>query len=312
MDPDPRHADLVEPLRSDVVSGASVLAARAADILRRAAVRLQAGSIEELRWGLGEVSRLVLDAQPAMAPLVSLVRDVLVAVEAADSLERGRHLAASAAEGFRAELDTRAAAVARAAAELLPNGGTIATVSSSSTVRRLLESEAAPRGLSVLCFESRPVNEGRRLAASLVESGVEVRYAVDAAMHRLVRDCDVVLLGADSIGDAGVVNKIGSAGLVQSARAFSVPVLVLADDTKVLPRGFPQILDDDRPGTEVWDAPAGVAVWNRYFEIVPMAHVSRIVTEQGPRTPVELERRRAEMELPPGLRVWAASRRTVR
>jgi translation initiation factor 2B subunit (eIF-2B alpha/beta/delta family) len=308
MDVDPHLDDLVAPLRDDVVSGASVLARTAADVLRRAAVRIQAGSLDELRWGLGEISRRILDAQPAMAPLVALVRDVMTAVESAGSLEHGRHAAASAADGFRTSLTARVHRVAEAAAEVLPVGGTVATISSSATVRRLLEAEAVPRGINVLCFESRPVSEGRELARALAGAGVDVTYAVDAAAHQLVPTCEAVLMGADSVGDAGIVNKIGSAVIAQAAHAASVPVHVLADETKILPRGFPQALDDDRPAVEVWTAPEGIHVWNRYFEVVPMAYVTSFVTEVGVEDPQELEKRRARLDFPAGLRTWAAGR----
>jgi translation initiation factor 2B subunit (eIF-2B alpha/beta/delta family) len=308
MEPDARFAALVAPLRDDVESGASVLARRAADVLRRASVRLQAGSLEELRWGLGEVATRILDAQPAMAPMVTLVRDVLVAVEQADSLEHGRHAAARAADRFRGDLEERARAVAEAARTVLPVGGRVATISSSATVRRLLEAEAAPRGIGVLCFESRPIREGRVLAAALAEAGVDVTFAVDAAIHLLVPSCDAVIMGADSVGDLGVINKLGSAAVAAAARAAAVPVYVLADQTKVLPRGFPQTLDDERPPAEVWDAPPGVRVWNNYFETVPMTSVSAVITEAGVQTPEELDERRAAIDLPPGLRAWAAAR----
>ncbi|MGB1842261.1 MAG: hypothetical protein ACPHWZ_14210, partial [Longimicrobiales bacterium] len=89
MDAESAVDELVAPLRADTLSGASVLGRTAADVLRRAAVRLQAGSLEELRWGLGDVCRRILDAQPSMAPLVTLIRLVMVAVEEADSLEAG-------------------------------------------------------------------------------------------------------------------------------------------------------------------------------------------------------------------------------
>jgi len=52
----------------------------AADVLRRTAIRVRAGSLEEYRRALREVSEKILDAQPVMAPLVTLVRDVLAAV----------------------------------------------------------------------------------------------------------------------------------------------------------------------------------------------------------------------------------------
>lgn len=308
MDSDPTVSDLVEPLRADVMSGASVLSRTAADVLRRAAIRIQAGSLEELRWGLGEVCGAVLDAQPSMAPLVSLVRDVMVAVRDADSLEHGRHSAAAAADAFRGTVTERIHRVAEAAAEVLPVGGTVVTVSSSSTVRLLLESEAVPRGITVLCFESRPMNEGRDLASALAARGVDVAYAVDAAAHRLVPACEAVVMGADSVGDRGVVNKIGSALIALTAHSAGVPVHVLADQTKILPRGFPQGVDDVRPGVEVWDAPPGVDVWNHYFEPVPLQYVTTVVTESGPMSPDDFERSRAAIEFPAGLRAWVLGR----
>jgi translation initiation factor 2B subunit (eIF-2B alpha/beta/delta family) len=176
-------------------------------------------------------------------------------------------------------------------------------------VRKLLTEEAGPRGITVLCFESRPVNEGRHMAAALAKAGVDVVFAVDAAAQLLVPEADAVLLGADSIGDLGAVNKIGSASLAQAARVAGVPVHVLADETKILPRGFPQVLDDDRPGAEVWDAPPGVRIWNRYFEVVPLEWVTSVVTDLGVHSPQALEDRRAALDFPMGLRAWAASRR---
>jgi len=144
MDAESAVDELVAPLRADTLSGASVLGRTAADVLRRAAVRLQAGSLEELRWGLGDVCRRILDAQPSMAPLVTLIRRVMAAVEEADSLESGRLAAAHAADEFRQGAEARIRAVAAAAVEILPAGGTVATLSSSATVQTLLLEEAAP------------------------------------------------------------------------------------------------------------------------------------------------------------------------
>lgn len=331
MDQHRRFDALVAPLRDDVVSGASVLAKTAAEVLRRAAIRLQAGSLEELRWGLGEVSRKVLEAQPAMAPLLSLVRDVVVAVEGAGSLEDGRLAAAHAADAFRSAFEGRVEAVAEQALAVLRRGGLVGTISSSSTVRTALLHAAGDRskggadpsepkmgaaasehdkgaemsrGFRVLCFESRPMNEGRSLAETLAAAGVDVDYAVDAAAYSLVPTCDVVVIGADSIGDRGVVNKIGSASVAGAARAAGVPLYALADETKILPRGFPQILDDDRPGDEVWAAPPGVRVWNRYFEVIPLQHLTGVVTERGVFSVSELEEMRSGIDAPEGLRRW--------
>jgi translation initiation factor 2B subunit (eIF-2B alpha/beta/delta family) len=308
MDAEDRLQALVAPLRSDVVSGAATVAKTAAEVMRRAAIRLPAGSLEELRWGLGEAGRRVLEAQPAMAPLVQLVRSVLAAAERAEGVEDGRHAAASAAEEFRGQLEQRSRAVAERAAEILQDRSTVATISQSSTVRAALLAGEQARSRTVVCFESRPMREGCELAASLAAEGVQVTFAVDAAAHSLVSSCEIVLMGADSIGDRGVVNKIGSAALAQAAARHGVPVYVLADESKLLPHGFPQPVDDDRPAEEVWTPQPRLRVWNRYFEVVPIEDVTGVVTEAAVLDAGGLERVRDGIGFPEPLRRWAQGR----
>ncbi|MBW3535509.1 MAG: hypothetical protein KY453_09895, partial [Gemmatimonadetes bacterium] len=208
------------PLRADVVSGAAVVGRTAADLVRRAAVRLPASDAAELRRELGALAVKMVEAQPAMAPLVSLARDVLEAVERAPAeggLDEARRAGAHAAEAFREEVEARARRVAKRAARLLPDGCTVLTLSSSSTVRAALV-EAADRGVRVVCLEGRPMSEGQGMAAALARAGIPVLLAVDAAAWCLAPGVDRVLLGADSVGDRGVVNKIGTAVLVAAAR----------------------------------------------------------------------------------------------
>ena len=300
MDTDQRLDALVAPLRADVVSGASVVGRMAAEVLREAAMYAQAVSLEEYRSELGEICAKVLDAQPAMATLVTLVRDVLASVEASTDLETGRQDAVRAAEAFGSGLKLRAESVATRAAALIPSGGTVATISSSSTVRATLTHEGARAIGQVICFESRPMREGEILATALAKAGVTVTFAVDAAAS--------TLLGADSIGDLGVVNKIGSAGLVDAAIRRGVPVMVVSDETKILPTGFPQHLTDDRPPEEVWRAPAGVRVWNQYFESFELERVTMVVTESDALTAPEVEKLRKDIVLPTGLLAWADAR----
>jgi len=300
---------LVAPLRADVVSGAAVVARAAADTVRRASVRAPAETAAELRGTLGKLVVHILDAQPAMAPLVSLGTRVLHAADRHGDLEDVRRAVAEEAEAFRGDLEKGTETVGRLASRELPDEGTVLTISSSSTVRATLLYGAPTRQLEVICLESRPVSEGRTLAEALARRGIRTVYAVDAAAGRLLDRVGLVLMGADSVGDRGIVNKIGSAAIAAGAAERGVPVVVTADRTKLLPPRFPQGVDDDRPAEEVWRAPAGIRVWNRYFEVVPTAHVTRIVTEDGAFPPEEVARRRMHLDTPPELRSWADHQR---
>ena len=66
-------------------------------------------------------------------------------------------------------------------------------------------------------------------------------------------------------------------------------------------------MHDDRPADEVWRAPAGVRVWNRYFEVVPADAVSLIVTDEDDLSPGEALEIRGGLWVPPELRRWADS-----
>lgn len=299
---------LVAPLRADVVSGAAVVARTAAEVVRRIAVRAPASDAAELRSILGTAATRILDAQPAMAPLVALSREVLESVEGYGSLEDARREAARAAESFRGSLDRCTREAGRHAARALPSDGTILTLSSSSSVREAIRQRRQDGTPTVICLESRPMNEGRAIATALARDGIPVLFAVDAAADRLVPTVDAVLIGADSIGDRGVVNKIGSGAVARMARRAGVPVLVTADSTKLLPPGFPQPVEDDRPPDEVWRAPPGVRVWNRYFEVVSLDDVTSVITDRGPLSPDGVAEERSRITVPPELRRWAEAR----
>ena len=152
------------------------------------------------------------------------------------------------------------------------------------------------------------MNEGRTLAAELARRGAHVTLAVDAAAEALVARCGAVLLGADSIGDAGVVNKIGSAAAARAGAFHRVPVFVVTDSSKLLPPGFRQVVDDDRPADRVWSEPGAVGVWNRYFEVVPGELITKVVLEDGQLTPLEVDHRRRDLTVPERIAEWAASR----
>jgi translation initiation factor 2B subunit (eIF-2B alpha/beta/delta family) len=299
---------LVAPLRADVVSGAAVVSRTAAEVVRRVAVRGEVDDVASLRHLLGDLAVRILDAQPAMAPLVTLLSDALAALDGAGDVDGARRRVAREAEAFRTRLEEEGRRAGAHAAKALDAGARVMTLSDSSTVRAALLGAGERGPLEVICLEGRPMQEGRALARTLAGAGLRVTCAVDAAAEALVADCDAVLLGADSVGDRGIVNKIGSAGLIRAAGSREVPVWVVTDDSKLLPPGFPQPLDDDRPAEEVWRGASGVRVWNRYFEVVPLSWVSRIITGAGSASPEEIEAERAGLDVPPELARWAARR----
>ncbi|MFO8175213.1 MAG: translation initiation factor eIF-2B [Gemmatimonadota bacterium] len=299
---------LVAPLRADVVSGASVIGRTAADVVRRAVHRSAAQDTDQLREMLANLCIRILEAQPAMAPLVTMTSNVLEAADPDLELAESRTRVLDALSSFKEGLDLSARRVADRAGALLSRNASVLTLSFSSTVASALTRFGPERHVHVICLEARPISEGQRLARELARAGLEVTFAVDAAAGTLAREADLVFLGADSLGDRGVVNKVGSLPLALAAREAGVPIYVLLGGTKLLPPGFPQTIADDRPEDEVWKGRQGIRIWNRYFEVIPLDLITEIVTEEGSLDPTEIQNLRSRIPVPSELRAWASAR----
>jgi translation initiation factor 2B subunit (eIF-2B alpha/beta/delta family) len=96
-------------------------------------------------------------------------------------------------------------------------------------------SSSSKPGLSVIVCESRPLNEGIVMAQRLAAAGVDVTLITDAQASVFIEESDLVLLGADAVTPAGVVNKVGSKLLALAAKAAGVPVVAVTDSLKISP-----------------------------------------------------------------------------
>mgnify|MGYP006278887461 CR=1 FL=1 len=234
------------------------------------------------RVELREACRRALDLRPSMATTLT------AALEAWDALRRVDFTTAcwmnEADEALEDLLDQREDAALRAAdraAEHLPDGARVVTISSSFTVLATLKAAADCIG-RVTVAESRPACEGRRTAQTVASFGIETELLTDAAACSAVSEADLVLFGADSLtADGAVVNKMGTLALCATSRLSETKTLAVATTDKLLPAGVQPEMEQMDPG-ELGDAPEGVTVRNPYFEIVPADVIDAIVTEEGP------------------------------
>lgn len=265
----------------------------AAGVTRSAVEALLALVEENEDHGHATLARLVEQAvieiavgQRTMAPIMWLLSDALYAVETTDAAEGIQQVA----EDWLRHLREAPAAIAKHVVGLFKKSVSVATISNSSAVSlSLLALHDNGRLGLVTCLESRPQYEGRALAASLGEAGIDVRLMVDAAMQEALASADVVLLGADAFTSAGSINKTGSASLAELATRRDVPVYVLADSRKEWPTelGTPPPIEA-HPSSEVWDgAPENIRVVNAYFELIARRYITRLITEAGPAFPAE-------------------------
>ena len=276
----------LETLRRDRVQGASELARQALGILRQSATGMMVADGPGLCRGLLMRATLLREAHPSMAPIARLLgrwSEALEIVAAAD-LETIRRTAGDQAAALTELSRTAAERAAVHAARHIGSGKTLITHSLSSTVVAVFRILAGQRVRAILT-ESRPLNEGYRLAAILSELGVPTRLITDAQMGLAMADADAALVGADSLlPDGSLVNKAGTYLLALAARDGGVHLYVCCESFKLRTERMPPLELERMDPAELGAPPlAGVQIDNGYFDITPARLISAWFDETGMR-----------------------------
>ena len=135
----------------------------------------------------------------------------------------------------------------------------------------------------MICPEGRPLYEGLKTAKELAKRGIKVKLMVDFAAISRVNECNLVMVGADSVTPDGVVNKIGTYGIALVAKDNNIPLYVLTGKEKFLPWSFYQALRIEKkdPREVTQENIPNVAVENFYFDLTPLRLITGVVTQEG-------------------------------
>jgi initiation factor 2B subunit 1/2 family protein len=229
----------------------------AAEIVRRAAEALAALPSHDVE----EAVLTLIRGQPSMAPLWRLGSEALGST---DHVE--------AARNFAVRVAAEPGEIAREATALLP--GIVVVHSFSSTVIAAV----AAAGAQAICARSEPGGEGATTVKRLVELGAGARLVGDGEALEAVAEAGAVVVGADAVGPAGVVNKVGTLRLAEAARRYSTPCYALAGESKLLAAGLPAA---------------------HPFECTPLDLFTSVVTQEGPLSPTEAARQARQRALDP-------------
>lgn len=145
---------------------------------------------------------------------------------------------------------------------------------------------------AVVIPEARSLTGGRRFVEDLAETGLRLELAPDAAVSTMLADCDLALIGAETIGaDGSCYNTVGSLGVALACRYWRVPLYVpstlIKIDTRTLAgyqRPMPLLHDVRLRGlVEGWppDLAARVAVASPDLDRVPPDLLTGFITEAG-------------------------------
>ena len=164
-------------------------------------------------------------------------------------------LLCSSIDGFIREKITLAdELIAEAASAKIANGDVILTYAKSSVVEKtVLKAHSQGKRFRVVVVDSRPLFEGKNLARSLAQAGVEVRYCLLSGLANATQHVTKCFLGASAImGNGRLYSRAGTALVAMMAKegrgsglgesggvnglSTSVPVIVLCESIKFTSR----------------------------------------------------------------------------
>jgi len=166
------------------------------------------------------------------------------------------------------------------------DGMTIFTHCHASTVTKILiQAKNNNKNFVVHNTETRPLFQGRITAKELSDNNIKVNHYVDSAGRLALKNCDLMLIGADAIlSDGTIINKIGSEMFAEIANRYDVNLYVCTDSWKFDPL---TIFGEDekielRDTSEIWkDIPENVKIKNYAFEKINPNLISGVISELG-------------------------------
>ena len=286
------YQDILEDVKHDHTSGASVVAKKVIRCIEALAKEKSDVAVSALVAEIEHVAAEILKAQPNMAQLTNLFNNIFSTLDAetsGDSLVLARKVAGEA-KRFDENAKRAVMKVADFGAELISSDDTVLSHSNSSTILSIIKkAHESGKTFQVIISESRPACEGQERARELSKMGIRTLYLIDAAIGMGVVRADVVLLGADSISETALVNKIGSKAICLLAREALVPCYAASESSKFTPQKLSPKKEPLRDPKEVWpNPPHETSVENYYFDEVPLDLFTGIVTEEGVLTPSEM------------------------
>lgn len=128
--------------------------------------------------------------------------------------------------------------IAGSAVEKIENGDVIVTFAGSNIVKQtLLQAHKEGKRFRVSIIDSRPLFEGKSLARTLANAGLDVQYSLVHAISHAIKDATKVFLGAHGMTSNGrLYSRVGTALVAMSAKeragGVEVPVIVCCETVK--------------------------------------------------------------------------------
>jgi len=280
--------DVAERIRSMEIRGAAEIARRAAQALKEEAEAYAGEDLTELRSRTERARDVLIASRPTAISLWNGVQYVFKDTAELSTVADYRAKVQLNADKFIKRSKNALKTIGKLGANRVRDGDKVLThCNSKAAIAVMAEAWAQGKRFEVFATESRPWRQGVLTANDLAKLGIPVTIIIDSAVRYVMKDMDLVLVGADTIASNGaLINKIGTSQVALAAHEARVPFTVCAETFKFSPRTIygELVKIEERDATEVVKAgevPPEVKVFNPVFDATPPEYIDSIVTEIG-------------------------------
>ena len=283
--------DTAEQIKSMEIRGAGKIAREAVSALRDHAESLpRTGDPTIFIREMEQAAGILLATRPTAVSLPNAIQIVMRDVRSSKTEETARRILYEKANEFIWSSRTALDRISAMGANHIPDGSVVMThCNSRAALGCIIEAKRQGKDIEVYATEVRPWNQGRITIKTLNDNKIPTTYIVDSAVRTMMKEVDLVVVGADAITVNGaVVNKIGTSQIALCAHEARKNVIVAAETYKFAPRTIlgELIQIEERPPNEVLPDDIAamlpyVKVKNPVFDVTPAEYIDMIITEAG-------------------------------
>jgi ribose 1,5-bisphosphate isomerase len=283
--------DTAEKIKKMEIRGAGRIARAAVVALMDYAGSIYPRDTASFRSEMQEAADILLRTRPTAVSLPNAIHKVMISLHGDfQTVSMAKDQFLEACRDFIVSSETAVERIGVIGARHIRNGDTILThCNSEAALASIITAHRNGTSFEVYATEVRPGNQGLLTIKTLNDAGISTSYIVDSAVRYVMKEIDLVIVGADAVAVNGaVVNKIGTSQIALAAHESRTNMMVAAESYKFAPRTIlgEYVRIEEREPDEVLPLEMArklpyVRVRNPVFDVTPPEYIDLIVTEEG-------------------------------
>ncbi|MEM3369642.1 MAG: S-methyl-5-thioribose-1-phosphate isomerase [Candidatus Micrarchaeia archaeon] len=267
------------------VQGARRVAEATAKALVISVQKSNAKTREEILNEIEKTSERLISLRPTEPMARNTLRFFFARLEKGKDVEEIKKIAEKTMKIYDKMFTESFLKITEYGSEMIWDDQVILTHCHSTTVNSILIQANKKKKIKVYCTETRPLYQGHITAKQLASAGVDVTLIVDSAVRHVMKDVNMVIVGADAIAtDGSLYNKIGTSTIATVANDMKVPFYSATQIYKFDPLtkfGKMTEIEMRDPKEVLKEKIKGLKVINPAFDITPPSYIRAYITELG-------------------------------